>query len=106
MKEILHGIGYGNVLIDEKDIVVTSVDASQGLTECLFNIVNKMSSDMSDILKLPQEAIMTDYVEELGCNLMSSAIDAVLEKQYKKQGKVFKKLKTLTRIKIDELIKR
>lgn len=106
MKEVLNGIGYGNIFIDEEmdSIIATSTETLNGLYKCVLAILLKMANDMSEIIKIQPEEIISNYVDESGCNLMSASMDAVLERQYAKEGKVFKKPETITRIKINDLL--
>ena len=47
---------------------------------------------------------MSDYLSESGSNIMEESFDAVLKRQYEKEGKVYERPETLTRTAINHLL--
>ena len=96
MKEILNGIGYGNVFIDGTDLVFTSTDCATNTIGLLLDVIYNMSKDLSDLINIPTTDIINDYVVECGSDLMHEAFESATEKYCKKNNKPYVKIPTLT----------
>lgn len=96
MKEILNGIGYGNVFIDGTDLVFTSTDCATNTIGLLLDVIYSMSKDLSDLINIPTSEIINDYVVDCGGDLMHEAFESVTEKYCKKNNKPYVKIPTLT----------
>lgn len=91
MKEILNGIGYGNVFIDGTDLVFTSTDCATNTIGLLLDVIYNMSKDLSDLTNIPTTEIINDYVVECGGDLMYEALESATEKYCKKNNKPYVK---------------
>lgn len=98
-----YGCGYGHALVDGNDIIFTSPDAVNNFMEALSKLFDSAISDLSEILELPKEQIISDYVEENDLNLIQASMKAILKRNDKWNEEVEK---TITRRKIEAITKR
>lgn len=104
MTEILNGIGYGNIFIDEDHVSFTSSQVFCNFETCLTNVLELMIEDLSKILNIPAQKIISDYLSESRCNIMEESFYAGLQKQYEKEGMTFQKSETSTRRAINHIL--
>lgn len=95
--------GYGHALVDNNSIVFTSPDAVGNFVETMSILLESAITDLSEILNLPKELIISDLVKENDLNIMQTAMKDVL-KQNGQWNEEFEK--TITRQKIEAITKR
>lgn len=95
--------GYGHVLVDNNSIVFTSPDAVGNFVENMSVLLESAITDLSEILELPKELIISDYVKENDLNIMQASIKDVLKRngQWNEEFE-----KTMTRHKVETITKR
>ena len=95
--------GYGHVLVDNNSIVFTSPDAASNFVRTISILLESAITDLSEILELPKELIISDYVEENDLNIMQVSMKAVLKRngQWNEEFE-----KTITRHKVETITKR
>lgn len=91
---------YGHVLVDNNSIIFTSPDAVGNFMETMSILLESAITDLSEILGLPKELIISDYVKENDLNIMQAAMKAVLKRngQYNEEFE-----KTITRHKVEAI---
>lgn len=98
-----YNCGYGHALVDNNNIIFTSPDAVSNCLETMSILLESAITDLSEILGLPKELIISDYVKENDLNIMQASIKAVLKRSGKWNEEVEK---TITRHKIEAITKR
>lgn len=95
--------GYGHALVDNNSIVFTSPDAVGNFMKTMSILLESAITDLSEILGLPREIIISDYVKEHDLNIIQAAMADVLKRngQYNEEFE-----KTITRQKIEAITKR
>lgn len=95
--------GYGHALVDNNSIIFTSSDAVGNCLETISIVLESAITDLSEILGLPKELIISDYVKENDLNIMQASMKAVLKRngQWNEEFE-----KTITRHKIEAITKR
>lgn len=95
--------GYGHVLVDNNSIIFTSQNAASSFVETISILLESAITDLSEILGLPKELIISDYVKENDLNIMQASMKAVLKRngQWNEEFE-----KTITRHKIHAITKR
>lgn len=95
--------GYGHTLVDDNNIIFTSPDAAGDFMKTISILLESAITDLSEILGLPKELIISDYVKENDLNMMQASFKAVLKRsgQWNEEFE-----KTITRHKIEAITKR
>lgn len=96
----VQSFGYGHVLIDNNSIAFTSQSAVSSFMETMSILLNSAITDLSEILGLPKEIIMSDYIKEQDLNVIQAAMKDVLKRngQWNEEFE-----KTITRHKIEAI---
>lgn len=98
----VYNCGYGHALVDNNNIIFTSPDAVGNCLETISILLESAITDLSEILGLPKELIISDYVKENDLNIMQASMKAVLKRngQWNEEFE-----KTITRQKIEAITK-
>ena len=98
-----YNCGYGHALVDNNNIIFTSPDAAGNFMETISILLESAITDLSEILELPKELIISDYVKENDLDIIQASFKAVLKRSGKWNEEVEK---TITRHKIEAITKR
>lgn len=98
----VYDCGYGHALVDNNSIVFTSSDAVGSCLETMSILLESAITDLSEILGLPKELIISDYVKENDLNIIQASMKAVLKRngQWNEEFE-----KTITRYKVEAITK-
>lgn len=74
-------LNAGHILTDGDKIAFTSLEAAEGFMQRMLVLTTAMAEDISELIELPIDQVLTDYIQENDLSLMHAAFMSVLKKK-------------------------